>query len=145
MDSGFPKQVGNRRQVWTEILKSVRCDQVLYLEFGVFKGAATEFWSRELKNPDSILHGFDSFEGLPEAGGPWEKGRFDLGEQIPLISDPRVKFFKGWFDQVLPNHSMPKHETLVLNMDADLYSSTIFVLRHLRPFIRQVRLFTSTK
>ncbi len=52
------------------------------------------------------------------------------------MSDSRVKFFKGWFDQVLPNYSPPEHDVLVVNLDADLYSSTIYVLRWLRPHLR---------
>jgi hypothetical protein len=94
------------------------------------------YWSRVLKHPGTILHGFDSFEGLPEKGGLWAKGQFSTDGKIPQIDDPRVRFFKGWFNDVLPTYSLPPHETLVINMDADLYSSTIYVLRHLRPQIK---------
>ena len=96
------------------------------------------YWSSELKHPDSRLHGFDSFEGLPEdfdLDGPHMKGKFNVGGEIPQIKDARVKFFKGWFDEVLPTYQLPEHEVLVMVLDADLYSSTQCVLRHFRPFI----------
>ncbi|MDH4188472.1 MAG: TylF/MycF family methyltransferase [Nitrospira sp.] len=89
------------------------------------------------RDPGAILHGFDSFEGLPEESGPWTKGQFGTNGRIPHTEDPRVRFFKGWFNEVLPTYSLPPHEVLVINMDADLYSSTIFVLRQLRPNIKQ--------
>ncbi|PYS16826.1 MAG: hypothetical protein DMG17_11515, partial [Acidobacteria bacterium] len=45
--------------------------------------------------------------------------------------------FKGWFQDVLPKYSVPPHDVLVMNLDADLYSSTIYVLKHMRPHIRK--------
>jgi hypothetical protein len=102
---------------------------VLYLEFGVYRGDATRYWSRLLRNPMSHLHGFDSFEGLPEDWiGVDFKGRFFAGGQAPQIDDSRVQFFKGWFKQTLPDYKCPPHEELVLIVDADLYSSTTCVL-----------------
>jgi hypothetical protein len=132
----FPMRTRDRHAVWDVVADCVWDQQVLYLEFGVFSGHSMRYWSRKLKNPASILHGFDSFEGLPESGGRWRKGQFDVGGQIPKIDDPRVKFFKGWFDQTLPHYTVPPHAVLVINMDADLYSSTIYVLNQLRPHIK---------
>ncbi len=137
-EHGFevPKRVRGRQQVWDAVLDRVRDQQVLYLEFGVAHGETMGYWSKQLKHPGSLLHGFDSFEGLPEAGGPWSKGQFTSGGLIPQIDDLRVRFFKGWFDQVLPGYSPPPHNALVIFMDADLYSSTIYVLRVLRPYFK---------
>jgi O-methyltransferase len=117
--------------------KRVCNDRVLYLEFGAAYGGSMEYWSKILKNPESVLHGFDSFEGLPEAGGRWAKGEFAVAGLIPVTEDRRVRFFKGWFNTVLPDYSLPPHDVLVVNLDADLYSSTIYVLRYLRPYIRK--------
>jgi hypothetical protein len=36
----------------------------------------------------------------------------------------------------LKSNVTPAHDVLVINMDADLYSSTIYVLNHLRPHIK---------
>jgi hypothetical protein len=109
---------------------------VLYLEFGVYQGATIRYWSKILDHPASKLHGFDSFEGLPE---DWtsaaSKGFFSTNGAIPALDDPRVKFFKGWFDQTLPTYQVPDHEVLVLNFDADLYSSTKYVLDRLSSYI----------
>ena len=132
----FPHRVPNREAVWAAVAGTIRDRPVLYLEFGVFQGAATRFWAGALKHPDTKLHGFDSFEGLPSEGGPWSKGQFDVQGSLPVIADLRVKFFKGWFDQVLPSYVVPAHELLVINLDADLYASTIYVLRYLRPWIK---------
>ena len=134
------RRVRDRGEVFSKVAHQVADKKVLYLEFGVFKGESMRFWSRELKNPNANLHGFDSFEGLPEdfdVDGPYIKGTFDVGGTIPQIDDSRVKFFKGWFDQVLTGYTAPPHEVLVIVMDADLYSSTIYVLRHFKSIIRK--------
>ena len=89
-----------------------------------------------VKNPGSKLHGFDSFEGLPEAAGPWTKGQLGTNGKAPKIDDPRISFYTGRFDQTLPAYQPPLHDQLVVNLDADLYSSTIFVLRTLRPHLK---------
>jgi macrocin-O-methyltransferase TylF-like protien len=72
---------------------------------------------------------------LPEPGGGWTKGQFNLAGRIPVIEDPRVQFFKGRFDQTLPQYTLPAHDVLVINLDADIYSSTSYVLKHLTPEI----------
>jgi len=133
----FKNRVQNRRKVWDVIAREIGSQPVLYLEFGVAGGESIRYWAENLKHPESILHGFDSFEGMPETGGSWNKGQFSTGGKPPEVNDPRVRFFKGWFDQVLPTYSVPAHSALCLNLDADLYSSTIYVLQFLRPHIKQ--------
>jgi O-methyltransferase len=121
--------LSNRNEIFDLIANEVGCARVLYLEFGVYKGDSIRYWSRLLRNPDSVLHGFDSFEGLPETWGTGHpKGRFSTNGEVPDVSDPRVRFFKGWFNETLPRYSFPEHEKLVINMDADLYTSTKYVL-----------------
>ena len=114
--------------------------KVLYLEFGVWKGESIRYWTDCLTNPTSMLHGFDSFEGLPEdfniAVG---KFSFSTHGVVPTVEDKRVKFFKGWFEETLARYSVPDHDVMVVNLDADLYSSTKTVLRFLR---REVRVGT---
>lgn len=125
-----------REDLWEQIGQSVRDQNVLYLEFGVAAGAATRYWSRLLRNPASNLHGFDSFEGLPEKWGTMPKGTFSQDGKIPQVDDPRVKFFKGRFQDTLPQYEPPVHDVLVLNLDADLYSSTALILGVLHPWIK---------
>jgi hypothetical protein len=135
----FPHRFHHREQVFSFVADQIRDQRVLYLEFGVYRGASIRWWSRALANPESCLHGFDSFEGLPEAfddsGGKYARGWFSTGGKIPQVDDPRVKFFKGWFEQTLPGYQLPEHDVLVINLDADLYSSTIYVLGQLRSWI----------
>jgi Macrocin-O-methyltransferase (TylF) len=132
----FDRLAADRWGVFEVMASRVHDQRVLYLEFGVFKGRTTRYWSAKLRHPDTRLHGFDSFEGLPEEWAGQEKGMiFNARGQIPVIADPRVQFFKGWFDRVLPDYVVPEHDRLLLIMDADLYSSTSYVLRRLRPHI----------
>jgi hypothetical protein len=129
-------RVDRTLELFDLIIEQVADHDVLYLEFGVFRGDSMRYWSRRLKNPRAKLHGFDSFEGLPEA---WNidspQGHFSTNGAIPMIEDPRVRFFKGWFNETLPGYQVPPHDRLVLDMDADLYSSTIYVLKTLESFI----------
>jgi Macrocin-O-methyltransferase (TylF) len=126
-----------REALFNRMAAEIADCRVLYLEFGVFEGRATRMWSKLLRNPRSYLHGFDSFEGLPEQftvdRGP---GYFSTNGRIPKIDDPRVTFFKGWFNETLTNYKPPEHDVLVLNMDADLYSSTSYVLKLLCDIIQ---------
>jgi len=132
------RRVANRAAVFAAVAARVSDGPVLYLEFGVYRGESLRFWSRALRHPDARLHGFDSFRGLPEdfdVGGPYARGTFDVGGAAPQIADPRVRFFPGRFEQSLASYQPPAHEALVVLLDADLYSSTLLVLRQLRPHL----------
>jgi Macrocin-O-methyltransferase (TylF) len=125
-----------REQLFDLVGAEVGDKAVLYLEFGVFDGATTRYWSKLLRNPKSRLHGFDSFEGLPENWLPHRpKGHFSLGGTVPQMDDCRAQFFKGWFEESLPKYVCPPHDVLVMNLDADLYSSTMCVLMSFRDTI----------
>jgi len=130
------QHVDSREQVFGIAAEEIRDREVLYLEFGVYRGRSMRIWSSLLRNPGSKLHGFDSFEGLPES---WdlsaEKGHFAMEGAVPAIDDSRVSFFKGWFSETLPRYVLPTHERLFVNFDADLYSSTKTVLDFLKPHI----------
>src|SRR5215467_3564390 len=56
-------RVRRREDLFDHVAKTLIDHKVLYLEFGVYKGDVTRFWSQRLRNPGSHLHGFDSFEG----------------------------------------------------------------------------------
>jgi len=121
--------VPSRLALFDHVAEEIADKRVAYLEFGVWKGESMRYWSKLLKNPDSVLHGFDSFEGLPEA---WNiasgEATFSTQGELPKIDDPRVKFYKGWFDATLEDYEVPDNDVLVLSLDADLYSSTKTVL-----------------
>ena len=132
----IPIRVDGRDRVFALAAKTVQGRKVLYLEFGVWRGDSMRTWMR-LLTPDAKLHGFDSFQGMPETfTTSVHKGTFGTGGRPPEVDDPRVSFFAGWFEETLKTYRPPDHEALVINMDADLYSSTIFVLRSLQPWIR---------
>jgi O-methyltransferase len=126
----------NREALFDENGGRIALEKILYLEFGVYRGKSIAHWARLLENPESQLHGFDSFEGLPEN---WNmssgKGEFSTDGIVPTIVDPRVIFHKGWFQETLPQFVVPPHDRLVIHLDADLYSSTIYVLQTLRTHI----------
>ena len=127
--SYYPLQrLHDRHAIFDLIATEVGDRQALYLEFGVYQGESIRYWSKLLKNSESMLHGFDSFEGLPERWGDASKGQFSTSGRVPEVHDARVKFFKGWFQNTLPSYRIPAHDVLIINMDADLYSSTKFVL-----------------
>ena len=140
VEVGAWAQLDPHEFVWVdgrESLFAIACDQLkdaespLYLEFGVAEGRSLRWWSEHLRQPGATLVGFDSFEGLPHDWFAWHgkypKGRF-AQESLPQFDDDRVSLQVGWFDQTLPQFSLPSHDALVINLDADLYSSTAFVL-----------------
>jgi len=66
-----------------------------------------------------------------------DRKAFDIGGGMPSFDDPRVRLFKGWFTETVPKYArdFKAHSSLIIHLDADLYSSTALALRQLRPFI----------
>ena len=114
-------------------------DAIEYLEFGVAGGSSFRWWVEHNTNPQSRFHGFDTFEGLPEAWGPFKAGDMSTGSKEPDIKDGRVKFYKGLFQQTLPGFIQQYNSTnrKVVHMDADLYTSTLFTLTSLAPLLKK--------
>lgn len=119
----------------------LRNDRIDYLEFGVYKGTTIMNWLEINSCKDSRFYGFDTFTGLPE---PWESfidkmpvGHFDTKGIIPSIKDLRVSFIKGLFQDTLPVFlkTFVNRSRIVIHNDADLYSSTLFVLTKLNDII----------
>jgi hypothetical protein len=97
----------------------------LVAEFGVYSGRSMEIIAPRF--PEQIIHGFDSFRGLPErwTGSKEGAGAFDVGGVPPAIAASNVEFHVGWFSDTVPvfaeSSSLPFR---FVHMDADLYSST---------------------
>jgi hypothetical protein len=127
----------DRSAVFDEILAAIADAKLIYLEFGVSTGDSMRYWVSHHANTASEFHGFDSFEGLPS---DWVVGRpagsFSTGGTPPEIDDPRVRFHVGWFEDTLATFAVPDGERLVVTLDADLYSSTVTALRHVRDTLR---------
>ena len=102
----------------------------LMLEFGVYTGTSL---AAIAKRAGQTVHGFDSFEGLPEDWSYFQKrGRFGLGGSMPSFSEPNVELHKGWFDATLPEFlALHTDPVRFLHVDCDLYSSTKTVLESL--------------
>lgn len=105
----------------------------MIVEFGVATG-------RSINQIACLFHdkqitGFDSFEGLPEEWRPgYPKGFFKT--KIPRV-ESNVVLISGWFEDTLPGwlESNPGPLSIV-HLDADLYSSTSFVLKCITPRLK---------
>jgi hypothetical protein len=112
-----------------------------YLEFGVASGASFKWWLKNNGNPNSTFNGFDTFEGLPEDWGTYNKGA--MSSNMPQIDDQRGHFIKGLFQDTLTAFIKEKNALLnqstkkIIHMDADLYSATAFALSQLYPFLNK--------
>ncbi len=132
----LPRLAASKLDVFEAAAGDLRDSQVLYLEFGVAFGDSIRTWCQLLRNPRAKLHGFDSFEGLPEGFDGHEKGDLSTAGKVPRIEDNRVSFFKGWFDETLAHYTFPAYERLFINCDADLYSSTKTILAYVGPHLK---------
>jgi hypothetical protein len=104
-----------------------------YLEFGVFAGGTIRYIARHIE--PRTIHGFDSFEGLPEAWSGFNLGgkTFDRKGQMPRVPN-NVVLHRGYFDASLPKwldeHSGP---IAFIHMDCDIYSSTKTIFKLITP------------
>ena len=99
-----------------------------YLEFGVYTGGTIRFIAS--RRPKHTIHGFDSFEGLPEAWGGFNLSRsaFDVRGKLPRVPD-NVRLHRGWFEESLPPWLKENSgQAAFLHIDCDLYSSTVTIL-----------------
>jgi Methyltransferase domain len=100
-----------------------------YLEFGVFTGGTTRFIASCIGK--RVMHGFDSFEGLPEAWGGFNLGRraFDVRGRLPRVPD-NVRLHPGKFDVSLPSWLKDNSGPVAfMHVDCDLFSSTQTVFK----------------
>ena len=103
----------------------------LTLEFGVYHGRSLRQVAAQVAGP---VHGFDSFQGLPEDWTPKDpRGSYSTGGRLPAMP-AHVTLHAGWFDDTLPaflaGHPGPLR---FAHVDCDLYSSTRTVLAALEP------------
>jgi O-methyltransferase len=116
------------------------------LEAGVWRGGMTVFMRGVLKARGDTLRRVwvaDSFAGLPRPQGAhnsfgWQAGQMAVSlDDVKAnfmrygLLDEQVMFVKGFFDETLPAAPIPALS--VLRVDADLYESTLTVLKNLYP------------
>ncbi len=104
-----------------------------YLEFGVYKGTSTNFFSEYVNK----LYAFDSFEGLREdfVGSRLPKNHFNLDKKIPKLNkniEPIVGFIQDTLDDFLKKHN-PKIN--FVHFDMGVCESTKFALEKLKPYL----------
>lgn len=110
-----------------------KCDGLI-LEFGVYRGETINYLAAK---SEKIIHGFDSFEGLPEYWRDgFSKGEFAL-DALPGVKE-NVKLHKGWFDETIPRFIKENNFSAIsyLHIDCDLYSSTKTIFEELRSYIK---------
>jgi hypothetical protein len=105
----------------------------LWLEFGVASGRSINYISEFTTN---TVYGFDSFEGLPERWRDgYERGFFNMNGKMPYVNS-NVELIKGYFNETLVDFIKTQNKKVsFIHMDADLYSSTKYVLDVLKEYI----------
>jgi hypothetical protein len=98
----------------------------LTLECGVYFGRSLRLIAGETR---SQVHGFDSFQGLPEAWNDSEgPGSYSTAGRLPAVAD-NVVLHPGWFEHTLPPFFAANATPIrLLHIDCDIYSSTRTVL-----------------
>ena len=140
----FSRNYQKRLELYQAVSSHYELDhrEILYLEFGVASGQSFFWWTKKNIHPGSRFYGFDTFEGLPENWGGYRKGDMAHGINELSSEDPRAGFVKGIFQQTL-NSFIRDHEVemkakpKLIHLDADLFSSTIFVLSQLYPYLQK--------
>ena len=114
------------------LINQYKREKILFIEFGVMRGAFTNLVSETNNNKNSRIIGFDSFEGLNQPWAGNQIGAFSTNGEIPKTTDPRVSYVKGWFQNTvkanLEKLSFSNYDQVIVSFDADLYSSTLYCL-----------------
>lgn len=131
----------NRRYHLYEAIKKqedLSGQSVDYFEFGVASGSSFKWWLQNNTNASSRFFGFDTFEGLPEKWGPFEKGAMAHSLETLNITDQRACFYKGLFQQTLIPflEQYDSRNRKLIHIDSDLFSSAIFTMSQLYRFLK---------
>ena len=97
-----------------------------WVELGVGSGASTKLICRTAARLGRrmTLHGFDSFQGLPEAWGEIAPAG-TYAYPPTTFREPNVELHVGWFAETLPGFGRASGDQIgFVHVDCDLYSST---------------------
>jgi len=101
-----------------------------FYEFGVWMGDSFRYLMKSYEKG----FGFDTFEGLPEDWRSVPKGSYSSFGNVPEISGG--EFIVGEFDKTLPTFfATERPKAALINLDADLYGSTLSALKNARSII----------
>jgi O-methyltransferase len=120
-----------REDLWKDVFDRFNDDAVTVLEFGVYQGYSIKKFTEFNANANSKFYGFDSFLGLPEDWtGTRPKGTFNVDGNEPKVTENRIKFVKGWFQNTLPNFLQENEISgnLFVHYDADIFSATLYAM-----------------
>ncbi len=128
--------LASRLELYKHVNDEYVCDKpVCLVELGVWRGDSIRRWAEINSHPHSRFYGLDTFEGLPEDWqhlfGVSPKGTFTAEGVIPSTRDPRIAFVKGLIQKTLKpllGTLSLSGSSLVLNFDADLYTTTLYGL-----------------
>ena len=122
--NGRPALIGTPIDAFELAIRRAR-EEGLVLEFGVRFGTSIRQIAPLV---DGEMHGFDSFEGLPEDWHEEPKGSYTTLGRRPDVP-ANVRLHPGWFDESIPSF-IRSHPGPVrfMHIDCDLYSSTRTVL-----------------
>lgn len=105
----------------------------LVLEFGVYQGESLKIIQ---KAAGQTAYGFDSFTGLPEDWTLFHSKNFFNQNGATPQSNQDIHFIKGLFQDTLEAFIKTNPEPIrIAHLDADLYSSTSYVLTQLMPHL----------
>jgi hypothetical protein len=138
IEANMPEAMGfdTQRELLNYSLKAMKFTGHV-LEFGVFQGGTIRYIAKQLPSGQAI-HGFDSFEGLPEAWSGFDLGQsaFSTGGKLPKVP-ANVTLHKGWFSNTLPEWAQKNQGAVAfMHVDCDLYSSTMDILNALQDRIQ---------
>lgn len=135
---GWSAQRTPREALYRVVLDELGAAPFDYLEFGVFHGRSLRWWVEHASHAGNRFHGFDTFSGLPEDWGPYKAGDMSTADRMPRFDDARVTLWKGLFQDTLPGFlvQFTGDRRKVVHLDADLYTSTLYVLTMLHPRLR---------
>jgi hypothetical protein len=131
-----------------------------YLEFGVFRGETFRNAIRAAQQAYRSTHAgrfagrfvaFDSFQGLPRVAStgdgvnPYAAGEFSASRAVfertlgRLAERVPIEVVAGWFDATLTPQTAERlrlHRAAFVNVDCDLYESTVPVLEFVTPLLQ---------
>lgn len=118
---------------------NLKNEAIYFIEFGVSGGHSFRWWLKECINQESRFIGFDTFEGLPENWGTFNKG--DMAAALPDIEDNRAEFIKGIFQETVHDYfTAHRYESInrkIIHFDADLFSATLVALAGISDFLNK--------
>ena len=124
-----------------------------YMEFGCYKARTMRYcWRHTQHNFNLTYVGFDSFQGLPDIQEidyqpVWKKGALSMDEETFIrkvcaagLPRERLVTVKGFYDdsltEELAGRLLPRKASMIY-IDCDLYTSTVPVLKFIRPFLQK--------